>query len=149
MDTYTIYKVLKSKVWIRDIFCGVYPINLLPTKLVKPCLFIVNTDQSNLPGQHWFTIHINEKSNCFIFDSFGKIPQNNYLYKFLKYNCTKIYYNSKLLQNVFSPFCGQYCVVFVAFIARGYKYEDFFNLFSNNTLYNDDLINNLYLKIFK
>lgn len=38
---------------------GVFPMNYLPNRVLnRPLLFIVNTNSSNVPGQHWKPVFI-------------------------------------------------------------------------------------------
>ena len=44
-----------------SIFGGVLASNDLPNTIKhKPVFYIVNTDPSNMPGQHWIVIYIGE-----------------------------------------------------------------------------------------
>jgi hypothetical protein len=77
MDSYKIDQLFKKYKFTNDQYCGVLPIDKLPLRKVKkPCCFIVNTDDSTLPGTHWFAIYIPKKGKIEYFDSFGLKPIN-------------------------------------------------------------------------
>jgi hypothetical protein len=148
MNTLDINKSLEKITWVKGYYCGTLPFNYLPQKIEKPCFFILNTHDSRLPGEHWIVLHFSANNSCYYFDSFGEPLQNKFIINIVNKNCKKFYYNKKKLQDLYSSKCGEYCVMFVAFIGRGYDYEDFLNLFSNNHFYNDMLIEHLFEKIF-
>ena len=57
----------------RSIFGGVLASDELPHRIKhKPVFYIVYTDPSNMPGQHWIVIYIRE--NVDYFDPLGRAP---------------------------------------------------------------------------
>jgi hypothetical protein len=150
MNSITLQEAMEKYHFSRNKFCGVFPYDMIPTKISKPCSIIINTDPSYLPGKHWVAISIDSKGNCNYFDSFGKPPDKYKIIHFLRKNCEKkLFYNKSVLQNIFSDTCGHFCAVFLVFMNKGFKFSDFINLFSKtNTYYNDLLIKYLFKKIF-
>lgn len=149
MDSRRLIRVLKYYKWTRDSFCGVYPINfLLDIKVKRPCSFIINTDNSSLPGQHWFAIYIPKKGECEYFDSYGLPPRNLEVYLFFKKHNFKWKYNKIHLQSNTSSSCGKFCVIFIAYRSKGLSLLDFISLFTKNKTYNERLINTLFFKLF-
>ena len=71
----------EEKYSLQNNFLGVFPINkikkIIDKTSEKPFPFcILNTDEYNAPGQHWFLFHTlknMKKPSCFLFDSFGKL----------------------------------------------------------------------------
>ena len=45
-----------GKKLLGDQFYGVYPLNRMP--ILKPGGFIINTQSSNLPGEHWIAVFV-------------------------------------------------------------------------------------------
>lgn len=149
MDTLQLNRVMNKYKWMRDEFCGVIPIDFLPTERVKrPCSFIVNTDSSSLPGKHWFAIYLTKNGLIEYFDSFGIKPLNNEVYDFLKINGNKWTYNKFQIQDINSSSCGKICALFLAYRNKGLKYRDFVNIFSKNTQINELIVKRLYKKLF-
>ena len=69
------------------------------------------------------------------FDSFGLYPLDLNIYKFIK---NKYFLaSSKILQNLFSSACGQYCIFFIINRANRFSYDQILSLFNDNTLEND------------
>src|SRR5277367_5965429 len=125
MDTVQINRIMKKYKWTRNKFCGVTPINFLPLRKIKrPCSFIINTDKSTLPGQHWFAIYLPEKGNVEYSDSFGIKPMNKEVYKFMKINDKNYIYNKFHIQNVNSKSCGKICALFLAYRCKGLTHKD-------------------------
>jgi hypothetical protein len=65
-------------------FAGVFAADQLPNKLIeKPVSMVVNTHKSNMPGEHWVAIYVNENGFGEYFDSFGMAPYVNEIEKSL------------------------------------------------------------------
>ena len=51
-------KLMRSDPFIAKIYVGTVARDQLPSIIVqRPSLYVVNTDPSNLPGQHWFVVY--------------------------------------------------------------------------------------------
>ena len=73
-----------------SIFGGVLASDELPYRIKhKPVFYIVNTDPSNMPMQHWIVIYIRE--NVDYFYPLGRAPQQNFLTPPIKYQTTWIF----------------------------------------------------------
>ena len=60
----------------KTAFLGVFSINNLPRQIPHlPVLLIMNTNTSNLPGQHWKAIYISKRRVGEVFDSLA-MPVN-------------------------------------------------------------------------
>ena len=107
-----IENILYSNVKTAHIFQGVYPIDKLPKNInTYPQAYVFNTDVSTGHGEHWVSLYRESKNTMFeYFDSFGLYPLDLNIYKFIK---NKYFLaSSKILQNLFSSACGQYCIFF-------------------------------------
>ena len=93
---------------IKPYFCGVFAIDVFESYYSRYCkedsmnIFVVNTQPSDLPGEHWVLISLNKK-NLF-FDSFHKSPRFYGLLSPKMQECT-----SYRLQGD-SRICGVYCI---------------------------------------
>lgn len=137
-----------------DNFCkkghiGVYAADTLPSALKLPALFIANTDVQSLPGSHWVAFHIDSGRHCEFFDSFGGQPIIPEHMRFLAQTCKSWSHNNMSLQGFTSTVCGHYCVMFLAYKARGLSMDSFLSLFERNqSVFNDKLVNQMYLNHF-
>ena len=100
----------------KNAFLGVFPINLLPVKIASshhlPILFIVNTNPSNLPGQHWKAVYVSKDRNGEVFDSLA-MPIDLRLEHWMNKFCRKWTVSKLTLQNPFSPSCGAYVLYYI------------------------------------
>ena len=150
MNTIQLIALLKRDKYTRKTFCGVIPINHLPLKKIhRKCSFIVNTDESSLPGTHWFAIYIPKTGPIEYFDSFGRQPEEKEVKYFIKINNRRVIYNSKLLQSSESITCGHFCIFYLLFRNRGYTMKMFTKFFNDNRDFNDKQISLMYLKMIK
>lgn len=117
----------------------VFAANRIPVHMTAPVYIISNLDPDNKPGSHWVAIHINTDGVGEYFDTFGRKPTSHHL-SFLCKNTKKWIYNSNVIQSVFSSLCGQYCLLYLYFKLRGMSLNDFICMFSDNTIYNDVLL---------
>ena len=141
MDTIIIKKLLKN----FKCFKGVYPLDLLPYHLDLPLNIIVNTDPSNLPGEHWVTISINGEGFGEYFDSFGLPPLKIEIFNFLEKKCRKGWiYNNVALQNIKSNTCGHYCVLNIIYHCQNLSNEIMVSKFNSNTLKNDERMEKIF-----
>jgi hypothetical protein len=146
-----IEQVLSKEEWFQKGFCGVLAINQLSHFKVKtrPCAFIVNTDNENLPGEHWFSIYIPEKGIVEYFDSYGHPPMNKEVYHFLTKITEKWNYNSKRLQNDYSSTCGKYCVIYLIARFKGLTMNEYTNWFSSTDYaLNDKITDSIFTRYY-
>ena len=69
MNTYQIDRVIRQ--YVRR-FDGVFACDRLPT---KPRLMVCNTDQSDMPGEHWIAIYVDDDGRYGeYFDPLGRAP---------------------------------------------------------------------------
>ena len=120
------------------LFKGTYPCDLVPISLnIKPQAFVVNTENSRSPGEHWVGLII-KQTNCWYFDSLGNELQNQeVLHSLRKIGVKKYFFNHKQIQSVNSSSCGYFCIAFVLSFILGISYEDFLSEFSENVDQND------------
>lgn len=125
---------------------GVYACDTLPATENYPALYIVNTDDSNLPGQHWIAIYLESTHFGEYFDSYGEEPKNDFV-EYMNKHCKKWLYNAKQIQSVITAFCGFYCL-FYAFLRcnRGMTLKDICSIFTNDTCLNDAMVHRFVCK---
>lgn len=93
-------------------YLGTFALNGVPAKIDKTATlkhFIINTQTSNLPGQHWVAVTI-QNNTAYIFDSFGNPPKPLLVRQLKDQGITKIYYNKRQIQPYNTTFCGQLAV---------------------------------------
>lgn len=130
---------------------GVYALDKLPSKIVRPCLIIANTSLASQPGDHWTSFYFKANSNrAEFFDSFGRRPTQHQFKTFLKHNCKSFIYNSKRIQSDFSSVCGHYSLIFLFFRCNNYSMTKFLSRFNiHNREANDNKILRMYGKLSK
>lgn len=152
MNNFQIDTFLRTNKYTKQYFFGVFACDTLPIKIPKVnrhLLIICNTDKSSGPGQHWVAIHFSSENVATYFDSFGMYPQNPYILNFMKRNSNKITFNSRMVQSVFSKYCGHFCALFLYFMVKGKSIKNFVNMFKQKNLKDNDkevqkLIDNIY-----
>ena len=82
MDTIQLNRILynmplKGEVCAKDLLPDIKPIH---TKA-----YIVNTDLSDDPGEHWVAVYFRDKKVIY-FDSYGMSPDKDYILPFIKRN---------------------------------------------------------------
>lgn len=113
--------------------------DMLPTTFNPPAAFVVNTDDSTLPGTHWVAIYVSKNGKTYqYFDSYGLPPLIENHFDFLKDRNIK--FNQKRLQSDTTKVCGQYCLAFLNARMNGVTMKSFLSSFSKNTKKNDTKI---------
>lgn len=151
MNTLQIQKILKSERSIKKYFKGVFAIDKIPKKVKsKPAMYVINTDKSDKPGEHWLAIYFPSNGCSEFFDSYGRSPTKYAeIKKFLRNNSKCIVYNKKQLQSLFTGVCGQYCCVFLKNRCKRKSMKMFVNLFHNKNYFDNDVkIKKLFKKEF-
>lgn len=90
-------------------YLGTFALDQLPAIIFanEPMLhFIINTQTSNLPGQHWIAVTIN-RNKAYVFDSFGLPPPQLLISQLRQYGVRRILYNSRQIQPINTQMCGQ------------------------------------------
>ena len=151
LNTQNLIELLKKNPRTRRIFCGVLPIDYVPMKRVKrPCSFIVNTDPSTDPGQHWFAVYVprREKQPIEYFDSLGRKPHQPQILEFIRINSSPYMYNNIRIQSTESINCGKFALLYLYYRARGYTMKQYLNFFDKYDLaLNDCIVNGIFQKI--
>ena len=123
---------------------GVFPINHLPQRLPKPpLLFIVNTNSSNLPGQHWKAIYISKNYEGEVFDSLA--TTNDLILEHWMNRFTKRWIVSTLtLQNPLSPTCGAYVLYFIMTRLKHPSLKSCIRPFTSDVTANDKFVSEFF-----
>lgn len=117
-------------------------------KFQEDSYLIFNTDSGI--GEHWVSCCIKfdkkTKSNTiFYYDSLGLPPVLRTLVAFINNNINgELVFNKYPHQSANSSYCGLYCILFLSFMFRNKKFEEFLNLFSSNVSANDKWIKNFF-----
>lgn len=113
----------------------------------KPAAIVANTDPHTKPGSHWVAMYLNNLGHCIYFDSYGEPPAISHHLKRIQKNSRTYSWNKKHLQSLGSRVCGQYCVMFLHYMTRGYSLEKFCKMFSSDLKRNDQIVEKFYNRI--
>ena len=129
LSTIDLWKILSKDDYSRSCFIGVFPRDRLPMINFYPCAFIINTESSDLPGQHWLGFYYDNEKCCTFFDSFGNSPQKFGLTKFLKKTSLALEFNKHRLQGELSFTCGHFCIFFILLKSRNFSLQEIVDFF--------------------
>ena len=123
MNSLQIEQILRSHHSTRQHFQGCYAADEISKKLTTlkyPYAFVVNTDVSKQPGEHWVAVYVCSETLVEYFDSLSE-PPNEYIGQFLSKFST-IVKNEYILQNPFTNVCGQFCIYFIVKRCCGFSF---------------------------
>lgn len=124
-------EIEEKAVKLFDNFDGVYARDTLPTGKKRNAMLVMNTDTSNLPGQHWVAVIIRRKVG-YCFDSLG-FPPSSTLSKWMNRQCDKWSSNTnRRVQPMYSELCGYYCLYFLYWCSLCVVSETDFNTVFNS-----------------
>jgi len=147
MNAGEIESALRSDKFVDGVLVGVFAADQLPQKEF-PGAYVVNTDESNQPGQHWVAFYT-EKDTTECFDSYGQNP-GKYSEKIKEWlEETYSVVQDDRLQSSDSTVCGQYCMYFILLRAYGYSFQDIMSSFTKNTAFNDKFVCKFINKFFR
>lgn len=128
-DTFQLLKVGIRDKHISKTFLGVFAADRFPKQRQLPCCYIINTDNSGKPGQHWLAIYENsftDLSQNIFFDSYGSVPSElNALWK--QFDSYKR--SSQDYQQRHSTVCGDYCLYVLKLFNMGKTLENVLSRF--------------------
>ena len=123
-------------------FLGIFSIDTLPKHIKRlPIIFIINTQTSNLPGQHWKAIYVSSEKNGEVFDSLA-MPVSLHLQNWLNTFTRKWSSSKRTIQYPFSASCGAFVIYFVLNRLKTKSMKTCLTMFKNNLIYNDALVVN-------
>jgi len=126
MNSIHIHKVLTKPV---KYFQGVYPIDILPSTLIKPSIIVINLDKDYMPGSHWVAVCFPDSGCAEYFDSCGLLSFKYEIMAFLQRYSNSWKFNRHRLQGLTSNVCGHYCCLYTLHRARGLSMTSFVNIF--------------------
>jgi hypothetical protein len=102
--------------------------------------YIINLASStdNSGGTHWCCFHLAKNHKAIYFDPFGQpepVDVSNFMMKWVRNKHNNIIRNNKVIQQLSSNFCGQYCLYFLKSIQKNkgtlkQKLHNFINQFN-------------------
>lgn len=151
MNTLQIDQCLRGNAFTRKIFKGVFAANKIPhQKIIKPVIYVINTQNSYEQGEHWLGVYITPKL-IELFDSGGRDFKNHkYLQQLKDYHSTKKFVcNKKQIQGFESSLCGEFVCLFSLIKAKNKPTKKFISYFNcKNLNENDILVLDLFKKYF-
>jgi hypothetical protein len=148
MNGREIEDALRSVPLVRDIFVGVFAADQIPDKQY-PGGYIVNTDPSGEPGQHWVAFFCTHSGQLEAFDSFGKNPgiYSNHIKEWME--ADYLILSQSILQSENSTLCGNYCLYYILLRCHGFSYEDVLSIFCSDKNLSDLYVCKFINKYFK
>ena len=137
MNTLQIKRLLKKDLKSKTIFEKVGALDQLE-KPTFPSAYVINSDLSSEPGEHWVAIYFDKRGQAEYFDSYGLSPILVGLKSCMDaYSLSGWIYNRQTLQAYFSSFCDHYCVYFILFRCCGVPLNAIVSDFTSNLTEND------------
>ena len=101
--------------WVKKLgikhFRGIYSRDVLPDKIKRNEVGIINLDSQIGPGTHWVAYR-NSKNGSEYFDSFGLVMPNEVM-KYLMVSGKQIFYSGDEIQERDSVLCGYWCLYYL------------------------------------
>lgn len=151
MNSMQIEKILSKDRVTQKYFLGVFPSDLLPSKIERyPACFVCNADKSTEPGSHWIAFYLTSPKEAEFFDSYGnnpsyfKGPISNYASHF-----SQVTFNPLRLQSHVTAVCGQFCVFYIFSRCEGKTLKHFLNEFVSENICNDHRVYNFVAKRYR
>jgi len=138
MNSIVIENLLKNV----ECFKGVYACDQLPdVPFDPPFAIVVNTDPIKNPGEHWVTLLSEDRNTIEYFDSYGHIPINPEIYRFMlnfKHKIISDFHFQSYLPT--SDVCGFFAILYIKCRCMGMTFHEFQNNFTECDVINDLLI---------
>ena len=133
MNTLQIKRLLRNEKILKKV-CAFDQLE----KPVFPSTYVINSDPSNEPGEHWIAVYFDKRGGGEYFDSYGLAPAFVGLESYMDtYSLAGWIYKRKTLQALFSNVCGHYCVYYILFHCCGVLLHVIVSDFTSNLTEND------------
>ena len=126
-------------------FLGAVPYDELPKQPnLKLFSLVINTSPSSEPGDHWLAL-VYQSPFYYFLDSYGRNLQDaTFTQDFVRtmksyIGHVKVVYQKKLLQQLMSNVCGDYCIYFISELAKK-SFNRVMSVFSANLKSNDSYV---------
>jgi hypothetical protein len=107
-------------------FKGTFARDRMPKIGKRPISFVINTDSSSEPGEHWVAIILLANGRGEFFDSFGLPPLHEDFVNYLTNNAPNGWiWNNLALQAATEKSCGLFCIEYIKARAAGLSLVDF------------------------
>ena len=147
MDTLQIDKKI-----IAPGFLGAFPYDELPEKPKSDTFSVViNSESSKEPGEHWLVL-LYKKPSFYFLDSYGRsLHDQTFSSHFTKtiksyIGNARYKFNRKMLQQLTSNACGDYCVYFINEMSKR-SFVKVFSVFGKKLAKNDEFVEKYVLSI--
>ena len=124
LNSIQLAKILKTDKCTRNHFIGIFSRDLIPLKFKYPACFIMNTQSSKKPGEHWLAFYYDKNGVCEFFDSYGLHPKFYRLVNYLNRTSKKWSCHVKQHQSLFSKSRRYYAFIFLIFRCRNISMKD-------------------------
>jgi hypothetical protein len=127
MNSYQIDRILRTNPVTRKFYEGCFAADRIPSKFQSyPKGMVVNTDASNMPGEHWVAIYIPNALHVEFYDSLGEWPStsaeiNQFLGRFPHIKHTPQHYPP--IQSPLSKSCGAHVIYFLHMRCKGMDFD--------------------------
>lgn len=141
MDSFQLQTILVRDYKTANRVKGSLAANELPYQSDLNGFYILNTDESGLPGRYWCVFYFNDNSSEF-FDSLGRPPEyyHKYFKDYLLARGLPYRYNVMNIQSPQSILCGLYCIYYCYMRCQGNSLFYITRTFVHSTLDNDSLV---------
>ena len=125
-------------------FLGAFAYNEIPNIPNNDFSLVINTDDSESPGDHWIPI-LRKKGVIYFLDSFGRSYKSPLFEKEFSKTISKIIsdgkwrFNNQLLQDLFSTACGYYACYFILEMQNN-SLREVLNNFTEDLKKNDSFV---------
>ena len=133
-------------------FLGAFPYDELPEKPKSDTFSVViNSESSKEPGEHWLVL-LYKKPSFYFLDSYGRSLHNqtfsSHFTKTIKsyIGNARYKFNRKMLQQLTSNACADYCVYFINEMSKR-SFVKVFSVFGKNLAKNDEFVEKYVLSI--
>lgn len=144
MNASQLKRAIDSNPCIRPSFRGVFSRDTLPHRVERyPCVYVVNTDVSYRPGQHWVAIILRNSSYGVFFDSFGRTPEEwgREFKDFMDFHVYRYDHFDVQIQSIDSSYCGLFVLAFIFLtVCASLSMDQFKSLFDANVYKNDEIV---------
>ena len=121
MNTQQIEALLKRDPYTKNIFKKVCARDQVE-KPIFPSAYIINSDPSNMPGEHWVAVYFDKKCRGEYFDSYGLPPDVLHLEIYMnQHSSTNWIYNNKKIFTSFIFNCLWSLLCVFCFISLSWK----------------------------
>jgi hypothetical protein len=137
--------ILRKNKITKNYYIGCFASDQIPKVNPEkfPTCFVLNTDESTRPGEHWIALFLTSPLHVEYFDSLGQWPPiSEKIHQFLSQFPHLVHNGDIKVQSDLSSSCGEHVIYFIHMRCKGHSFKEILKRLTSTKTKPDILVKN-------